>query len=207
MKHFSLIVFALSILILFSGQQRRIVRTQPAKPAQPTSDTQQQTRLAQPEIPPAPAAKERKEFKEPKGSESESPAAIPPLFLPVNTIRYPSTDDGRNHTITLAGDPQKEGLYVTRTIFPRGAKTPPHFHADSRTVVILKGTYYFGAGDTFDETKMIALPTGSFYTEPANMPHFTWAKDGEVIVQTTAVGPSETQLVPLKEAEVEKNAP
>ena len=30
----------------------------------------------------------------------------------------------------------------------------------------------------------------AFFAEPQKTPHFAWAKDGEVIVQVTGVGPS-----------------
>jgi len=33
-------------------------------------------------------------------------------------------------------------------------------------------------------------PTPTFFAEPQKTPHFAWAKDGEVIVQVTGVGPS-----------------
>ena len=34
------------------------------------------------------------------------------------------------------------------------------------------------------------LPAGTFYSEPSKAPHYSWAKDGEVIIQITGVGPS-----------------
>src|SRR6266540_7396754 len=54
-------------------------------------------------------------------------------------------------------------------------------------------TLYFGRGDKWDESKFSAYPAGTFYSEPAKAPHFTWAKDGEVIIQITGVGPSGKQ--------------
>jgi hypothetical protein len=37
---------------------------------------------------------------------------------------------------------------------------------------------------------MKAYPAGTFYSEPPKSPHYTWAKDGEVIIQLTGIGPS-----------------
>jgi quercetin dioxygenase-like cupin family protein len=68
--------------------------------------------------------------------------------------------------------------------------TKHHFHPNSRIVTVLSGTMYFGYGKKFDEKKMKALPVGSIWTEPANQPHFTWAKDGEVLIQIIGSGPS-----------------
>jgi hypothetical protein len=49
--------------------------------------------------------------------------------------------------------------------------------------------------DLGDESKLIALPAGTFIAEPPKTTHFTWAKDGEVILQVTGIGPSGTTLV------------
>jgi len=42
-------------------------------------------------------------------------------------------------------------------------------------------------------------PTGTFYSEPPQTPHYIWAKDGEVIIQTTGMGPTGTTSVPQKQ--------
>ena len=106
---------------------------------------------------------------------------------------------GGASTAILYGDPSKSGVYVTRTKFPAGTKALPHTHPDEwRTVVVLSGTHYFGLGDTWDEGKLKAYPTGTFFSEPKDTPHFVWAKDGEVIVQVTAMGPTATKMIGQK---------
>jgi hypothetical protein len=62
-------------------------------------------------------------------------------------------------------------------------------------VAILSGTLYYGLGEQWDESKLIALPAGAFLAEPPMTTHFTWAKEGEVILQVTGIGPSGTTLV------------
>ncbi len=42
---------------------------------------------------------------------------------------------------------------------------------------------------------MQALPAGAFFTEPPNVAHFAWAKDGDVVLQLTSVGPTGTTFV------------
>jgi quercetin dioxygenase-like cupin family protein len=99
--------------------------------------------------------------------------------------------EGPPQTVVLYGDPGKPGLFVSRVRFSPGWKDMPHWHPDpARTVVVLSGTFYFGAGETWDESKFKAYPAGTFYSEPPKAPHFTWAKDGEVIIQITGMGPS-----------------
>ena len=34
--------------------------------------------------------------------------------------------------------------------------------------------------------------TGGMFTEPADLPHFAWARDGAVVVQVVGHGPSAT---------------
>lgn len=98
----------------------------------------------------------------------------------------------------IYGDLTKAGMYVNRVKFPAGFKVAPHWHAEERTVIVVSGTFYFGVGEQWDETKMKAYPPGSFVTEPPKMPHYSWAKDGEVVIQITGIGPSATTNVELK---------
>jgi quercetin dioxygenase-like cupin family protein len=106
---------------------------------------------------------------------------------------------GGASTAILYGDPAKAAVYVTRTKFPAGLKVMPHTHPDEwRTIVVLSGTIYFGLGDTWDEGKLKPYPTGTLFSEPKDTPHFVWAKDGEVVVQVTAMGPTATKMFPPK---------
>jgi quercetin dioxygenase-like cupin family protein len=102
---------------------------------------------------------------------------------------------GSNETAVLYGDPTKSGTYVYRSKFAPGSKNMPHWHPEERTVVILSGTLYYGLGEQWDESKLIALPAGTFLAEPPKTIHFTWAKEGEVILQVTGIGPTGTTLV------------
>ena len=58
-----------------------------------------------------------------------------------------------------------------------------------RSYTVLSGTWYIGFGEKFDESKLIALPPGSYYTEPANKPHFVLTKEA-VVVQIGGTGPT-----------------
>jgi quercetin dioxygenase-like cupin family protein len=97
---------------------------------------------------------------------------------------------------TLFGDPAKPGVFVQRYKFPAGLKLMPHSHPDQpRTVAILSGTLYYAFGDAWDEAKLRPLPPGAFFTEPPNVAHFAWAKDGEVELQLTSIGPTGSVFV------------
>ena len=77
----------------------------------------------------------------------------------------------------LYGDAAKPGMYVYRTKLQSGSKNPPHWHPEERTVTIISGTLYYAVGETWDDTKFVAHPAGTFFSEPPRMPHSAWAKD------------------------------
>ena len=56
---------------------------------------------------------------------------------------------------------------------------------------MLSGTLYVGFGETFDETKVVAIPSGAVYVAPAEVTHYIWAKEGEVWYQEMGMGPTE----------------
>lgn len=95
----------------------------------------------------------------------------------------------------LVGDSTKQGLYIQRIRFPANFKVQAHTHPDERTYTIISGTWYVGWGDKFDEAKLIALPAGSFYTEPANVPHFVATKGEPVVIQLGGTGPTATKML------------
>jgi quercetin dioxygenase-like cupin family protein len=98
---------------------------------------------------------------------------------------------GMPQVAVLYGNPDKPGMYVVRLRFPAGLKIPPHTHPEgTRTLTVLSGTLYFGFGETFDEAKVTAYPPGTFFTELPTTPHYVWARDGEVVLQVTGIGPS-----------------
>jgi quercetin dioxygenase-like cupin family protein len=78
---------------------------------------------------------------------------------------------------------QGGSLHITPQI------SPPHFHPDAREVTVLSGVWYTGYGETADAAKLKALPAGSFYTEPANEPHYVEVREPTVI-QVSGIGPS-----------------
>ena len=98
---------------------------------------------------------------------------------------------GAPQHVTLYGDSSQPGLYVDRIRFLPGMKVMPHWHPDTvRTVLVMSGTFYFAVGEQWDESKLMAYPAGTLYSEPPRTPHYAWAKDGEVILQITAIGPT-----------------
>jgi quercetin dioxygenase-like cupin family protein len=96
--------------------------------------------------------------------------------------------------LNLVGDPAKPGPYTLRLKFPKGFKIAPHTHPDFREVTILSGTFVTGYGEEFDAANLKVLPAGSFYTEPANVPHYIEIKE-DVVLQVSGMGPSGRRFV------------
>ena len=97
-------------------------------------------------------------------------------------------------TIVLKGDPTKAGLYVLELRAAPNVIIQAHAHKDDRVATVVKGTWYFGYGDTFNEASLKALPVGSYYTEPPNTAHFARTRE-EVIIRITGYGPTSTTYV------------
>jgi len=93
----------------------------------------------------------------------------------------------------ISGDPRvPEKPYVVRNRFSPGTFSPPHFHPETRYIVVLKGTWWVGSGTDWDKSKTTPVPAGSFVVHHANQIHWDGAKDEEVIVQIMGIGPSAT---------------
>jgi len=126
----------------------------------------------------------------------QSHKLAPKIVLP-DEIKWNSgtQSPGELQTIVLAGEPDKPELYTTRIKIPSNLKLQPHIHLENRTVIVLSGTLYYAYGKIFNESKLTAMPPGTFFTEPSEQPHFAWAKEGDVIVQVTGIGPTGTKIL------------
>jgi hypothetical protein len=96
--------------------------------------------------------------------------------------------------VNLIGDPAKPGPYALRLKFPKGFRIAPHTYPDSREVTILSGVFATGYGESFDNTKLKSLPAGSFYTEPANVPHYIEIEE-DTVLQVSGTGPSGRKFI------------
>lgn len=107
-------------------------------------------------------------------------------------LKSDASRPGSMDIATLAGDLAKPGLYAVRIRLPSQIRVQPHTHPDDRAVVVLSGTVHIGFGERFDPALMRAMPPGSFFVEPARIPHFAWVQGADAIVQVSGIGPSGT---------------
>ncbi|TCA59912.1 cupin domain-containing protein [Rhizobium leguminosarum] len=138
-----------------------------------------------------------------QASMSEAQAAGEPMQVIVATPQELSVTQSASKTVgvsqvsgqsasMLYGDPTKPGLYTVILRLDPHKRIMPLSHPDSRFVTVLAGSFYIGWGDTYDETKLKALPAGGIYTEPANANHFGETRDEPALVAITGYGPSGT---------------
>ncbi len=124
------------------------------------------------------------------GDLPQGAVALTPSQLTWTPGRVPGVENA-----ALLGNSKAEGPYIERVKFPPNFVNQAHSHPEPRNYTILSGTWYIGYGDAFDETKLQALPAGSFYVEPAGVHHFVATKDEPVILQLGGMGPTATRFV------------
>jgi len=89
------------------------------------------------------------------------------------------------------GDPASEGFYVIRATFQPGTFSQPHFHKNDRIVTVIKGTWWTGIGPVLEKNASSPLMPGSVMKHPGGEAHYDGAKEDEVIVQISGMGPAD----------------
>lgn len=90
----------------------------------------------------------------------------------------------------LVGKGSEPGLYIQLVRWPPHTSLKAHSHPDDRYVVVLRGTFYHGFSDRFDETRLDKRPAGTFFTEPKGVRHFGATKDEGAVLYFVGNGPT-----------------
>jgi quercetin dioxygenase-like cupin family protein len=88
----------------------------------------------------------------------------------------------------VSGDPGKAEPFTVELALPDGYRIAPHFHPTEESVVVKKGTFLVGMGDTLDLAKTKAMKPGATGTIPAQAHHFAATK-GATELSVSAMGP------------------
>ncbi len=120
--------------------------------------------------------------------------ALPTPILPDNLHWIDAPGGLPLQAVWILGAELKPEPYLIRVKLNAGGRIPPHTHPDARNSTVLSGTLYVGFGATFDELKLVAIPSGAVYVAPAQVPHFVAAKEA-VLYQEAGMGPTGTTLV------------
>ena len=114
-----------------------------------------------------------------------------PLFVTPGKIEWKPAPAGMPpgaQIAVISGNPASDGPFILRIKVPDGYKIAPHRHPVVETTTVISGEMHIGLGDTFDQSKMQAMPAGSVFSIPPETSHYAMAK-GETIVQTQGMGP------------------
>ena len=104
-----------------------------------------------------------------------------PLPIVAENLHWTTSPSGAQ-VAWVVGVEKDPNLYLLRVKLPQGTKTSPHTHPDERIFMVLTGTLLVGFGEAFDETKLVPVPTGAAFVVPAGVPHYAWAKEGEMLL-------------------------
>lgn len=87
----------------------------------------------------------------------------------------------------LEGKADEPGAHTYRVRIPAGFRVEPHTHPADERITVLQGPWSLGLGESFDTSRLKALPTGSFVIVPAGAPHFV-STENEAVIQVHGVG-------------------
>mgnify|MGYP000072368314 CR=1 FL=1 len=142
---------------------------------------------------PLPAAAPSSPPESSAASASEPPPNTTPVPLPLRPVDMnwasPSGQDAIRESWMMGGE-ALAGPYALRVRLTAGARVPVHRHPDDRVVTVLAGTVHAGFGGIFDETRTVAMQTGTVFLVPADESHYLWARDGDAEYQENGVGPT-----------------
>ena len=126
------------------------------------------------------------------------------LLLPAATLHGQAASVHKAHSLTwgpapavfpkgakmavVSGDPAKAAPFTIELSMPDGYKIAPHFHPTAETVVVKKGTFLVGKGDSLDLSKAKPMKAGAKGSLPAQQHHYAAAK-GETVISVSAMGP------------------
>jgi len=105
-------------------------------------------------------------------------------------IKWTDNPRAGNRSAILQGDPSKPGPYAVLLQWLPGNMSRPHFHPNDRHFIVISGTWWVGAGPTFDPNATVPMPAGSSVTHFAKGVHFDGAKDEQATILVWGEGPA-----------------
>ena len=115
--------------------------------------------------------------------------------LPAVTPGAGTSGIGAIRMSVLYGNPGASGPYTIALDVPPNTRIKAHTHKDTRTVVVVRGTWNFGYGSKANAPAFKTLGPGSFYSEPAADAHFAKTGPDGATVYISGWGPTDTVYV------------
>lgn len=88
----------------------------------------------------------------------------------------------------IEGDMSKAELFTIRLSLPANYKVSPHWHPAIEHVTVIKGAFYMGTGEHFNEAAGVKLSEGGFALMPIKQAHYAFTKK-RTVVQLHGMGP------------------
>ena len=123
-----------------------------------------------------------------------------PLFVASAFSDWKTGPDGVARMNLVGDSTSPTGLSAFRLRYPAGvgsdsSKAVVHFHMGTEQILVLKGTYVVGFGDSVDYAAARAYTAEGFVVIPSGRPHYHWTR-GETEIHVEALGPSTTRPWP-----------
>ena len=110
-------------------------------------------------------------------------------FTTAKDLKWNDTPSLPGAKLAVIEGPLNEAKPFTMRIkFPANYKIPPHYHTAIEHVTVIRGEFFMGVGEKFDESKGTGLKAGDVAIMQVKTPHFAYTKQ-ETEVQVHGVGP------------------
>lgn len=111
------------------------------------------------------------------------------LFKPDAELKWMDMPNTAGKYAILAGDPNKEGIFVVRVKFPPNYAIPIHHHNHYEYDTIISGSCNIAKGNTFNKENGLLATAGTFVAIPPHIAHFGWTGPEGAIIQISGMGP------------------
>jgi quercetin dioxygenase-like cupin family protein len=89
----------------------------------------------------------------------------------------------------IAGNPDKEEMFVVRVKFPANYAIAPHFHQHYEYDTVISGSCYITSGADTKKANATLVKAGSFVAISPNIIHRGWAGKNGAVIQLSGIGP------------------
>ena len=111
-------------------------------------------------------------------------ATSPPAshdIVPPDQLVWKPLIPGAEMAVVFGDLDKKGGLYVIHIRSKGEVKVPPHWHVTDEHLTVLEGSFWIGAGEQFDASKLREMKVGAHAMMPAGVRHFSLTKADNVI--------------------------
>jgi len=107
-----------------------------------------------------------------------------------DALPWSGIDGQGNQQYNLFGKVDQPGPYLQLMKWWPGSFSRPHFHQNTRSIVVISGTWWVSSSPVYDISKTYPLGPGSVVRDEPGTIHWDGAKDEPVILLIAGDGPS-----------------